>query len=105
MVTKIDQTIIKDQSKNDIPNEMHLGIDVFLMWVDFGKQAGRENRTKIEQKSIRKSIEKMMQKKRVLDALLGGVHERAMPGRRSWDPLIDNPQRKTKPQNTKQDNH
>ena len=35
---------------------MHLGIDFFSILIDFGRQVERENRPKIEQKSIQKSL-------------------------------------------------
>ena len=42
-------------------------------WPVLGRQVGKENRAKSEQKSIKKRIEKMMKKECVLEAPGGGA--------------------------------
>ena len=90
-----------------------LGIDFSWIFFDFGRQVGAKLASKIDKKSIQKSIKNMMRKKRHLDASWrrlgavksekwGGISGRASGAQGSWDPLNDNFQR---PQPTGQQNH
>ena len=65
---------ITNRLKNEVKMRRHLSIDYWTMFVDFGKQVGKENRTKSEQQIIQKGIEKMITTKKtcVLEAA-GGV--------------------------------
>ena len=45
-----------------------LGIDFSWIFLDFGRQVGAKLASKIDKKSIQKSIKNMMRKKRHLDA-------------------------------------
>ena len=65
---------IKNRLKIEVNFGRHLGIDFLLILVGLGKQVGRENRAKSDQKSIKKRIEKMMKKRCVL-AASGGVRQ------------------------------
>ena len=58
--------------------EVPADLDFFTILVDFGGQVGRENRSKIDQKSIPKGIRKMIEKKGPLGSVLEA----------SWDPKI-----------------
>ena len=49
-----------------------LGIDVSWIFLDFGRQVGAKLASKIDKKSIQKSIKNMMRKKGILTRL-GGV--------------------------------
>ena len=55
-VCKIDGKSIRNPSKIEAQDGMPLGIDSGRIFVGFGKQVGRENRAKIDQKSIKKTI-------------------------------------------------
>ena len=67
---------MKNQLKIEAQDGSPLGVDFWWILVSFGKQVGRENRAKSDQKSIKKRIEKMMKKRCVLEA----------PG---WSPAMD----------------
>ena len=55
--------------------ERHLGIDFYSIWVDFVRQVGLENQTKIDTRRHRKSDEKKKGTKMDFDVLLGAKLE------------------------------
>ena len=52
------QNWAQDGSKNSLPNNMHVNIEFFRLWVDFEALLGPGNRSKNGQKAISKSIQK-----------------------------------------------
>ena len=62
--SKINQTF---ETQDGSP----LRIDFWWILVGFGSQVGRENRAKIDQKSIQKGIKKMIKKRVRLGGVLG----------------------------------
>ena len=67
----------------------HLGIDFEWILVDFGKQVGRENRAKRNQKWYRKTIEKMKGNKMAQKSQQEAPKHRGrgVPGPRGGPPL------------------
>ena len=76
---------IKNRLKIEVNFGRHLGIDFLLILVGLGKQVGRENRAKSDQKAIQKCIEKMIVKSMHWELKMeapGGVRQWARrPGR------------------------
>ena len=65
---KIKNKSKKNRSKNEAKMRIALGIDFSWIFFDFGRQVGAKLASKIDKKSIQKSIKNMMRKKRYLDA-------------------------------------
>ena len=59
-----EQTSTTNRSKNGTQDGMHLGIDLLAISVNFWSHVGKQNRAKIDRKSIQKGIEKKMRKGR-----------------------------------------
>ena len=66
--SKNQEQIKKIRSKNEAKMGIALGIDFSWIFLDFGRQVGAKLASKIDIKSIQKSIKNMMRKKRHLDA-------------------------------------
>ena len=62
------EKIKKNWSNNEAKMGIALGIDFSWIFFDFGRQVGAKLASKIDKKSIQKSIKNMMRKKRHLDA-------------------------------------
>ena len=61
---------IQNRSKSEVQDGMPLGIDFLWISMGLGSQLGRENRPKIDQKSIPKGIRKMIGKNGPLGSVL-----------------------------------
>ncbi len=70
---------MKNRLQFDVQDRRALGIDFSRILVSFGKQVEKENRTKIDPKSIQKGIKKMMEKR----VRLGGFG-RGQPTDAQW---------------------
>ena len=64
---------IKNRSKFEVQVRVPLGIDISSILVGSGSQVGKENRAKIDQKSIQKGIQQIISKRVRLGGSQGGI--------------------------------